>query len=150
MSILFSVIPQRPERRDLIVRLAGTVQSCARAAAAPVNPGESIKAQYRRASTRLGYNDLRSQREFYDAWYGRAGTWGSARLVDFTRRYRRFISKIEKHADERAKASLDELVALLLGDDDAETHSVAGRLARTIGRKDRNSHQSLARKTARP
>jgi hypothetical protein len=113
MLQLFSVRPLTRERAAIIEAIGKSVQDCARAAAAPVTPGETVKPQYDRACRRLGYQASKSdEREFYDAWYGRAGTWQGPRLVEFIQKFSRFVSN---DADPCAREAFDRLTFAVFG-----------------------------------
>lgn len=70
-----------------------------RDAARPIAPGETIKAQMRRAWAELGRPPMWRVRA---AWYGEAGSWTAAAFEDLRMRSRAFCARQEARAHERA------------------------------------------------
>lgn len=88
--------------------LAIEMQQLVRSAAEPVAPGETVKAQMRRAWAVLGrppYWRLRA------AWYGEAGCWSGAAVLDFQSRARARETREAKARDSAGEAAA-ALVAL--------------------------------------
>ena len=92
--------------RDEAMRLA-------RSAAAPIQPGESIKAQMRRSAERLGMaRDRTLNRRHRAAWYGEAGSWGADLLIDLQTRFTAWQNS-QRHEDARVRLAMaDDLDGL--------------------------------------
>jgi hypothetical protein len=97
------------------VNIAAEMQLLVREAAASIAPGETIKAQMRRAWLALGRPATWRLRA---AWYGEAGCWSARAVEDMRARAARAATQEEKG---RAKAA--ELAAIY--------HGAAARLAQT-------------------
>ncbi len=78
--------------------IAAEVRTICRHAAEPIQPGESIKQQLRRAWDNLQRPPFWRLRS---GWYGEGGVWSAAAVADFQRRYRMLV---EHHATRAAQA----------------------------------------------
>ena len=109
-------------RSDEAVSLAAEMQGLVYGAAEPVRPGETVKAQQRRAWEALRRPPYWRVRA---AWYGEAGCWSGV-AVDDMRRRARALRKQEAGTREQAR-SLEALYATvaerLRASPDAEFHS---------------------------
>lgn len=103
-----------------------------RRAAEPVRPGETIKAQMRRAERALGYASTERWR-VRAAWYGEAGCWGAGAFRDLQERYRGWI---EDH--RRREAAATDLVR-------ARAHTLRSTLAATDSEFHSETIQALDR-----
>lgn len=120
--------------------IAAEMQSVVLHAAEPVQAGETIKSQQRRAWERLSRPSFWRLRA---AWYGEAGCW-SARAVEDMRR--RHAARLQKEA--KAREHIDQLGTLFAGvaarleaagDSDFHRHDINALLhaARALGALDR-------------
>lgn len=99
------------ERNGMSV-IAAEMRALAQSAAEPVSPGETVKAQQRKAWETLrrpAFWRLRA------AWYGEAGCWSAVAVEDMRRRH---AERLRKEAKTREQAT--ELGTLFAG--------IAGRL----------------------
>lgn len=85
-------------------------QRMVRAAAHPLEPGDTVKAQMRRASQNLRYvaGDWRVKA----AWYGEAGCWGAALFRDFEERFHAWDARRQRRADAQQSTAEAALVGL--------------------------------------
>jgi hypothetical protein len=102
---------------EAVSAIALDAQKMARAAAQPLQAGETVKAQMRRAALNLKYpvGDWRIKA----AWYGEAGSWGAALFRDFEDRFHAWKAKQEQRSGsnrDRAAAALAALRETLARD----------------------------------
>lgn len=85
-------------------------QSIVFAAADPVQPGETVKAQMNRAARNLGFKagDWRVKA----AWYLEAGCWSAALFRDFEERFEQWNARHERRARQHAANAIAPLLAL--------------------------------------
>lgn len=81
---------------EMSASIAAEMRSIALSAAEPVRPGETIKGQLRRATTRLQATAWRVRA----AWYGEAGCWSGSAVEDFRRR----AARLNRQTTEAARA----------------------------------------------
>ena len=89
--------------------LALEAQTIVRGAAEPIAPGETVKAQMRRAWTALGRPPMWRLRA---AWYGEAGSWSAAAFEDLRGRYRAWCEKQEREGRARTSIEIERLAGL--------------------------------------
>ena len=89
--------------------LAIEAQQIVRNAAQPVESGETVKAQMRRAWAALGRPPFWRVRA---AWYGAAGSWSAAAFDDLRDRYDRWAKRMEVKGRARADNTREQLAAL--------------------------------------
>lgn len=92
---------------DAMNAVALDAERMVKAAALPVEPGETIKAQMNRAARNLRYpsGDWRVRA----AWYREAGCWGAAAFRDLQERYAAFRSR----QDARTRSKQSDAIAAL-------------------------------------
>ena len=78
------------------------IRTICRRAAEPVQPGEGVKAQLRRAWLALGRPPFWRLRS---GWYGEGGCWSAAAVVDFQTRY---VAMVERQSRRSAQAQATE------------------------------------------
>lgn len=88
--------------------IAGEMQRVVLGAAAPIRPGDTVKAQLNRAWEALGRPQFWRVRA---AWYGEAGCWSATAVDDMRRRSRARLER-EARAREHAKEAAATLRAL--------------------------------------
>lgn len=98
--------------------LASEMQAIVRSAAAPVLPGDSVKAQLRRAHQCLGQPKFWRVRA---AWHGEAGSWSGDAVSEFRERFMR-IKKPSQQALHDMQAATLEAIALKLETMNAAIH----------------------------
>ena len=76
-------------------------QEIVRGAAAPVQPGETIKAQINRSCEALQFP--RGHWRVVESWYGRAGCFSAEAYRDLRRRYEHWKDKQDRLAKEEAR-----------------------------------------------
>lgn len=99
---------QKAQRKRTVTNIAADMQSIVFAASEPIRPGESVKAQIRRAWEALGRPPHWRVRA---AWYSEAGCWSGSAVRDFEARDHKRRLK-EKAAQQHAKQAADALLAL--------------------------------------
>ena len=80
-----------------------------RRAAEPVQPGETVKAQMRRAWINLGRPKFWRVRA---AWHGEAGNWLAPAFRDLEERYRAYCDKRDREARAEVALAASRLAAL--------------------------------------
>lgn len=124
------------DRKELVVTaLALEMRRIVQHAASPVQPGETIKAQQRRAWEALKRPPFWRLRA---AWYGEAGSWSAVAADDLRRRDAERRRKEAKARDQASElAALYQGIAARLSSTDADfhRHDVAALLdaARSLG-----------------
>jgi hypothetical protein len=119
--------------------IAAEMQAIVQGAAMPVTPGETVKAQQRRAWEALGRPRMWRLRA---AWYGEAGCWGGRAIEDLRRRE---CARCEREANAREHAhALGTLYAGIADrlcssgtDEDRGRAAALLDLARRLGAEDR-------------
>lgn len=99
---------QHAQRKRTVTNIAADMQSIVFAASEPIRPGESVKAQIRRAWEALGRPPHWRARA---AWYREAGCWSGQAVRDFEARDHKRRLK-EKAAQQHARHAADALLAL--------------------------------------
>ena len=99
---------QSTQRKRTVTNIAADMQSIVFAASEPIRPGESVKAQIRRAWEALGRPPHWRVRA---AWYREAECWSGEAVRDFEARDQKRRQK-EKAAQEHAKNAAVALLAL--------------------------------------
>lgn len=122
---------------DMSASIAREAKGIVRCAAAPVSPGEGIKAQMTRAWKELGRPAWWRLRA---AWYGEAGSWSAVAMDDLRERERRRSQRIASASASAVKLAEQYLTAAArLESIDAEFYSenIEGlrALARTLGQR---------------
>lgn len=97
---------KRSRSEDMSASIASEARRLVMSAAEPVSPGETVKAQMRRAWERLGRP---SWWRLKAAWYGEAGCWSAAALEDLRQRVERWTARQE----ERGRAEAENLATIL-------------------------------------
>lgn len=95
---------------DAMSGIASDAQMMVRAAAHPVEAGETVKAQMNRAATNLRYSagDWRVKA----AWYGEAGSWGAAMFRDFEERFNAWKARQEKRSNASEASTATFMAAM--------------------------------------
>lgn len=90
--------------------IALDAQKMVRAAAHPLEVGETIKAQQNRAALNLRYSpgDWRIKA----AWYGEAGSWGAALFRDFEERFNAWKARQERQSEAARTNAAATMAAL--------------------------------------
>jgi hypothetical protein len=99
---------QTAQRKRTVTNIAADMQSIVFAASEPIRPGESVKAQIRRAWEALGRPPYWRVRA---AWYREAGCWSGEAVRDFEARDHKRRLK-EKAAQQHASHAAVALLAL--------------------------------------
>ena len=119
--------------------IAAEMQAIVFAAAEPISPGDTVKAQQRRAWQALGRPPFWRLRA---AWYGEADCWGGKAIEDMRRRFRGRQEQ-EARAREQAKqlGTTYAAFAARLREEDPDAHRHRAddfeRMARRLGALDR-------------
>jgi hypothetical protein len=88
--------------REMGQSIAEEAQRMVRSAAMPIDAGETIKGQLRRAARSLGYRD--GDWRVRAAWYGEAASWSAQAFVDLTERFEKWRERQEaKSKNESTK-----------------------------------------------
>ena len=104
--------------------LSAEAQRLVQSAAEPIRPGETVKAQMRRAWMNLGRPAFWRVKA---AWYGEAGCWSAAAMQDLREREARWSSRELEAGREEARALL--AVLSRLAQSEAEVAPAADRSA---------------------
>lgn len=123
---------------QMSVAIAAEAQRIVRDAARPIEPGEGVKAQLRRAWSALGRPPYWRVRA---AWYGESGSWSAQAFEDLRARYRNWEGRQEARGRAEADTARQRLVALrealAQGDPDfhRDTIDALERALRGMGRE---------------
>lgn len=100
--------------------IAAEAQTLVREAAKPIAPGDTVKAQLRRAARALGYRD--GDWRIRAAWYREAGCWSASALEDLRARFRTWRAAQDRAAivEMETQAARFRAIASSLGNSDAD------------------------------